>query len=174
MKIRMVPTIGGRRPGPFEAAGDGIGPVALATRIHPSKSLGVQLLAFRVGAQGGGVTVTVGLAHGMAAGRKSHGFFVVHGHPRKGGSDILGRAQRIGLTVHAFGVHVNETHLDGGQRIRQRIAIHGVGVTVFGQPFLLATPIHVLFGMPNVFATTCKTKGFETHGFVGHVPRQNH
>ena len=118
MKVRMVPTIGGRRPGPFEAAGDGIGPVALATGIDPSKTLGVQLLAFRVGAQGRGVTVTVGLAHGMAAGRKCHGFFIVHGHPRKSGTDILGRAQWIGLAIHPFGVDVNETHLDGGQRVR--------------------------------------------------------
>ena len=114
----MVPSIGGRRPGPFEAAGDGIGPVTLSSGIDPSKTLGMQLFAFRVGAQGRGVTVTVGLAHGMAAGRKSHGFFVVHGHPRKSGTDILGRAQWIGLAIHPFGVDVNETHLDGGQRVR--------------------------------------------------------
>ena len=51
-------------------------------------------------------------AEGMPAGNQSHGFFVVHGHARKGFADVPARGNRVRIAIRAFGVYVNQTHLN--------------------------------------------------------------
>ncbi len=65
----------------------------------------------------GGRAGAVGLAEGVAASDERHGFFVVEGYARKGFADVPGRRDGIGIAVRTFGVHVDQAHLHGGQRV---------------------------------------------------------
>ena len=56
-------------------------------------------------------------AHGVAACGEGHSFFVIHGHAGKGDAHILCCFQWVGLAVDAFGVHIDQTHFDGGQGV---------------------------------------------------------
>ena len=65
----------------------------------------------------------MGLAEGVAAGDQRDGFLVVHRHAAEGVADVVGRRERIGIAVRAFGVDVNQAHLHRGQRILQIAAV---------------------------------------------------
>ena len=116
------------------------------------------------------------LADGVATCGECHGFLIVHRHAGKGFADHAGRLHRIGLAVHAFGVHIDQAHMDGRQRVFQRGGIGQIGITVFRgrQPFGFRTPIDVLFGGPDVFAAKGKAIGLEPHAFIGDGPGKDH
>jgi hypothetical protein len=61
----------------------------------------------------------VRLAEGVSAGHERDGLLVVHRHAGEGLAHIAARGHRIGLAVGAFGVHVDQAHLHGGQRVLQ-------------------------------------------------------
>ena len=64
-----------------------------------------------------GIGRAVGLAERVAAGNERNGLFVVHRHAGEGFADIPRRGERIGIAVGAFRIHVNQTHLNGAERI---------------------------------------------------------
>ncbi len=57
----------------------------------------------------------VRFAEGVAAGDEGDGFFVVHGHAAEGYADVACSGGGIGLAVGAFGVHVDQAHVGGGE-----------------------------------------------------------
>jgi hypothetical protein len=67
----------------------------------------------------GGRSGAVALPEGVAAGNQGHGFFVVHAHAGEGLAHIAARGHRVGVAVGAFGVHIDQPHLHGGQRVFQ-------------------------------------------------------
>ena len=130
---------------------------------------------FGIGTQILGLAIAVCFAHGVTTGGQGHGLFVVHGHASKRHTHIVCRAQRIGFATHAFGVHIDQTHLHSGQGVFERFAV--VARTFIAgrcQPLFFRTPINVELGVPNVFATKRVTVGFQTHGLISHVTRQDH
>jgi len=175
VKIGVVPPVRGGGPGPFQTAGHRMFSISLPFGVHPAETLVFEGGCFRTGTQHGGVAVAMCFAHRMATGRKGYRFLVVHGHSGEGGSHILCCAQGIRLAVDPFGIHIDETHLNGRQGILKRFPVFIVGVAVFGgsQPLLLSTPVYVLLRMPDVFTAAAETKGPETHRFIGHVSRQD-
>ena len=111
------------------------------------------------------------LAEGVTAGGQRHGLFVVHCHARERLANVTGRGQRIGISVGAFGVDVNEAHLDCGQRVFQ-LAI--TAVAFVAEPFRFRSPVDVILRLPNVFASAGEAEGFEPHGFERAISRKNH
>ena len=59
------------------------------------------------------------LAKGVAADDERNRFFVVHGHAGEGFADVARRARGVGIAVGSLGIHVDETHLDGGKGVSQ-------------------------------------------------------
>ena len=164
-----------RRPRAFDTARHRVAADAARGVVLPAEALFFQFSALGGRAEVGGATVAVRLADRVAAACQGNGFLVVHGHAGKGDAYIVGCLQRVGFAVHAFRVNVDEAHHHGSQRIFQ-ITFAGVAAACAaagGEPFLFRAPVGVLFGMPDVFAPERKTEGFQSHRFVGHIPRED-
>src|SRR3546814_3395916 len=73
-EIAVVPLDRGRRPRAFDAAGGGVARLAAAETVVPAKTLLLDGSAFGLTANQRGVTGTMRLAEGMAAGDQRHGF----------------------------------------------------------------------------------------------------
>ena len=116
-------------------------------------------------------TDTVRLSEGVSTRNECHCFFVVHAHAAESFADVFGGSYRVRNSVRAFRVYINETHLNGCERIFQLAAF---AVPFVFQPFGFRTPVHIFFGFPYIHAATREAKGFETHVFERHVSGQYH
>ncbi len=170
-EIAHVPLgrIGG--PSAFDARGDGIGGLAAEVGVDPAKALRFEIGGFGCIAQSLGIAIAMRLADGMTAAGQSRSFLVVHGHAGKGLADLSCGLERIRLTVHALGVHIDQAHLHGGEGVFHggRVLDALITAVTGGQPFLFRAPIGVFLGVPDIFAAKGEAKGFEAHGFIGHV-----
>ena len=185
-------------PGHFQAGTDGVATDAAAEAALPAHALVFQALAFRFTAHVLGVACTVGLAEGVATGDQGHGFFIVHRHAGEGFADVMGGCDRVGVAFRTFRVHVDQAHLDGGQRVFQvaaggagaalliavtvgigrDLAVAGAGLAlavavIAAQPGRFGTPVDVQVRFPHVLAATGETEGLETHGFQRDVAGQD-
>ena len=172
LKIVVAPLRRRGGPGHFQAAGDRVAALARAVAALPAQALLFDACAFGLLAYQRRIACAVGLAKSVAAGDERHGFFIVHGHARKGVADVARGSEGVGVAVRAFGVHIDQAHLHGGQRVGQ-IALAAVAL-VAAEPGRFSAPVHVLIGFPHVGAATRKTEGLEAHGFERHVPGQDH
>ena len=102
----------------------------------------------------------VGFTERVTTGDQRDRFLVVHRHARKGLADIAARSDRTRLAVRPFGVHVDQTHLHGGQRIL-KVPVAAVALVV--QPLALAAPVNVLFRLPDVLSAAAEAEGLEAH-----------
>ena len=57
------------------------------------------------------------LAERVAADDERHRLLVVHGHAGEGLADVPGGGQRVRLAAGPFGIHVDEAHLHGAERL---------------------------------------------------------
>ena len=118
----------------------------------------------------------MGFADGVAAGDEGDGFLVVHGHACEGFANVFGGGDGVRVSIWAFGVDVDEAHLDGGEGVFE-VALSGVAAVGFvagGEPFGFAAPVDVLIGFPDVFAAAAEAEGFEAGGFEGDVSGEDH
>ncbi|CAB4591938.1 unannotated protein [freshwater metagenome] len=120
--------------------------------VHPAEALFFKPCSFWCRPEVRGVAVPVGLSYSVTASGKRNRFFVVHRHTRERFADLSGGLERIGLTVDAFRVDVDKTHLYGGERVlhRRRVVDVLVSAVARGKPFLLGSPVGVFFGVPHV------------------------
>jgi len=112
----------------------------------------------------------------VTAGDEGDGFLVVHGHACEGFADVFGGGDGVRVAIGAFGVDVDESHLDSGEGIFE-VALSGVAavrVLAGGEPFAFAAPVDVLIGFPDVFAAAAEAEGFEATGFEGDVSGEDH
>ena len=112
-----------------------------------------------------GVTGTVGLAEGVAAGDQRDGLLVVHRHPGEGLADVARRGERVRVAVRALGVDVDQPHLDGAEGL---VELALAGVALVAQPGVLGTPEDLL-GLPDVLAAEAEPEGLEAHVLQGDV-----
>ena len=110
----------GRLSGPstFQPTGNRVVCVSGSVTVDPAKPLVLQRSAFRLGTDvliriGG----TVSFTEGMATSDQGNGFFVVHCHTAERVTNIKRSLERIGVSVGAFWVDVDQTHLHGTERI---------------------------------------------------------
>ena len=113
----------------------------------------------------------MGFAKRMTAGNQSHGFFVIHGHAIERFANVLSRGKRIRLAVWSLWVHVDQSHLNSGERI---LKLPVSRVTLVSQPLAFGSPIDVLLRFPDIFATTGESKRFQTHRLEGNISGQDH
>ena len=89
----------------------------------------------------------MGLAEGVTASNQRDRFFVIHRHACEGFANIPRRSDRIRVAVRPFRIHVDQAHLNGGERIIQLTVAR---VALVRQPLALGAPIDVLFGLPGI------------------------
>ena len=105
------------------------------------------------------------LAEGVTAGDQRNGFFVIHSHACEGFADVARGGDRIGFAVRTFGVHIDESHLHGGEWVIQ-FAV--AGVALIGQPLAFAAPVGGV-RLPHISATAAESEGLESHRLQRHV-----
>jgi hypothetical protein len=149
--------------------------VARAQLVEPAQAHGFDGRRFGFRADQLGIARAVGLAKGVAAGDEGDGLFVVHGHAGEGLAHIAAGGHRVRVAVRAFGVHVDQAHLHGGQGVLELTvaAVAAVRLVAGGQPLGFGAPVDVVFGCPDVGAATTESKGLEAHGFHGDVAREH-
>ena len=175
VEVTVVPFRGVGGPSAFDAAGHGVATHAAGGVVLPAKALLVDLGALRCRTVVFGAAIAVGFTDGVTTGGQRAGLFVVHGHASECQTHIVRRALRIWLAHDPLGVDVNQTHLDRSQGVFQRFTVLARSFVAVGggHPLFFRTPVHVLFGVPDVFATKRESIGLQTHGFVGDVASQN-
>ena len=171
VEVAVVPLGGVRRPGAFEPRRGGVRALAGAEAIGPAEAHHFDRRAFRFGAHEGRIAGAVHLAEGVTAGHKGHRLFVVHRHARERLADVAGRGHRIGDAVRAFGVHVDETHLHGRERILEFTVARIAAVFLLAgrEPLAFAAPVDVLLGLPHVLSAEAEAEGLEAHRFHADV-----
>ena len=110
-------------------------------------------------------------SEGMAARNEGDSLLVIHRHAGEGLTDVPCCSKRVWIAIWAFRIDVNQSHLNGGQRVR-KVAIATVSLVI--EPLSFGAPIDVFFGFPDIRASTGKSKGFEPHRFQSNVSSENH
>src|SRR5271165_6862895 len=113
----------------------------------------------------------MGLAERVSAGDESHRLLVIHRHAGERLTDVLDCGGWIRLAIRPFRIHVNQAHLDGGERIGE-LAV--ATVALVGQPLALRPPVNIFFRLPDVLAPTAETEGLESHRLQGDVTGEDH
>jgi hypothetical protein len=141
--------------------------------VDPTDSLVGQAGRFGFGAVHLGGHGAVHLAEGVATDGERDGLLVVHRHAAECLADVLGGLHRIGDAVGAFGVDVDQAHLDRGERVVERPAAvfpaAGVAIVVDRQPLVLRPPVDVVLGCPDVVAAEGESGRREAHRLEGAV-----
>ena len=133
-----------RGPGDLETARDGVGSLAGFVAALPAETLLLEVAALGFGTDVGRRARAVGLAERVAAGDERHRLLVVHRHAPEGLANVSRGGDGIGLAVRPFGIHVDEAHLHGAERIRQ---LPVAAVALVAEPRGLGSPVDVL-GLP--------------------------
>ena len=160
VKVTVVPLSGIRGPGAFDAAAGGIAALAATEAVLPAEAHLFERGRFRFGADQFRVTRAVTFAESVATSNQGHRFLVVHGHTAEGFADVATGGDGVRHAVGAFGIHINQAHLHGGERIFQ---IAFAAVALVAQPFGFTAPVDVLFRFPDVFASAAEAEGLEAH-----------
>ncbi len=113
----------------------------------------------------------MGFTERVSASDERNGLLVIHRHAAERFANVLGGGERIRLAVGAFRIHVDQTHLNGGERILE-FAI--TGVTLVSQPFAFRPPVNILLRLPNVFATSSESNRLEPHRLERAVAGEDH
>src|SRR5438270_14020435 len=142
-----------RRGGPsdFQAATDRVTSFARFKFALPAEALLFNAGGFRLGTHIARIACAVGLAEGVTAGNQRNRLLIIHCHAGEGLPDVPRRGKRIRLAIRPFGVHIDETHLHGSERI---LKITLSAVAFLRQPLALRPPENVLFGLPDILAPT--------------------
>src|SRR3546814_17990563 len=82
----------------------------------PAEALRDQIAAGRRPAEQRSIAIAMRLAKGVAAGGQRDGLFMVHRHAFERRLDVARRLERIGIPARSFGIDVDQTHLDRGER----------------------------------------------------------
>ncbi len=177
VEIGHVPGNRGGGPGAFDARGDGVVAHAALVARNPAHALLGDVGPFGTGADLGGIARAVGLAEGVTARRQGRRFLIIHPHPTEGLADVAGRLQGVRHPAGAFWVHIDQAHLDSGQRFFQRHVLVGLDaglIALLADPLFLGAPIDILFGLPDVGAAAAESEHRPAHRLDGDIPGQDH
>ena len=166
----VVPGHRGGRPGALEPAGDGVATLAGAVAALPAEAHLLEGGGLGLGADERGVARAVGLAERVPAGDERDRLLVVHRHAAERLPDVHGRGERARGAVRPFRVHVDEAHLDGGERVRQ---LPVAAVALVTEPRVLGSPVDLL-GLPDVLAPAGEAERREPHRLQGAVAGEDH
>src|ERR1019366_1926292 len=172
VEVVVVPLqrVGG--PCAFQPAADRVDAFAAAKGVLPAEALLFDAGSLRFGAD---ILALLGSAMGFAervsAGDEGHRLLVIHRHAAERLSDIPCRSDRIRLSIGPFRIHVDQAHLNSGERI---LELTIAAVALVSQPLDLRAPVSVFFRLPDILAPTAKTEGLESHRLQSDVPGEDH
>ncbi len=166
----MSPLCGSCGPCNFRSSGQCVRPVARLITAHPSESLLFYSCRFGIGAEILRISFAVRLSECMSAGYERNGLFVIHCHAPECFADVFRRKERVGIAVRAFGIDIDQTHLNSRKRIF-KISFAGVSVSIV-EPFLLRAPVYADIGLPYIFSSSRKTEGLESHRLKRNISGQ--
>ena len=154
-------------PGAFDAAGDRVPGLAAAMAADPAEAHLLDGRGFGLGADKRRAARAVAFAEGVTAGGKCDGLLVIHRHARERLAHVATRGDRVRVAVRAFGIHVDQAHLHGRQRVLEHTVagIAAVGLVAGREPFGLGAPVDVFLVLPHVLAPAAETEGLEAHRF---------
>ena len=113
----------------------------------------------------------MGLAEAVSAGDERNRLLVVHGHAREGLANVHGRGERIRLAVRPFRIHIDETHLHGGERILELAVAR---VALVAEPGLLLAPVDGFVRLPDIGAPAAEAECLEAHRLERDVAGEDH
>ena len=146
-EVVVAPLHRGGGPCALQAAGDRVGAVAAAEGVLPAEALLLDGGALGFGADiFAGIGSAVGFAEGVPAGNERNGLLVIHRHAGERLPDIPCRGEWIRLSIGPFRIHVNQAHLNGGERI---VELTIAAVALVPQPLALRPPENVLLRAPR-------------------------
>src|SRR5215469_15788444 len=157
-------------PRALQTAGERVGAFATAIGVSPSQALLFDWGRLRFAAYVAFRYRTMSFSEGMPADNQRSSLHVVHRHPAEGLPDIKSRSHWIGLSLRAFRIDVNQSHLNRAERM---VPLTGFLVAGIGQPFILGTPVRLVF-LPDILAPSAETKRLEAHRLQCDVAGQNH
>src|SRR5690348_10926121 len=167
----VAPLRGRRGPNHFQSAADRVPAFACSELAPPAETLFLNVTGFRYYAHQCRVAGAMRLAKRVTAGNQRNSFFVVHSHAAKRLANIFCRCQRVWLAIWAFGVHVNQAHLHGSERV---LKIAFTAISLIRQPLAFWAPVDVFLRLPGVGAPAAEAERLEAHRLKRHVARQNH
>ena len=170
VEVAVVPLRRRGSPCALEAAGDGVAAVTGAEAALPPESHLVQRRGLRIWTEVGRRSGTVVLAEGVAACDQRHGLIVVHGHAPERLADVVGGKERVGVAVGPLGVHVDEPHLNGRERV---LELTLAAVALVSKPRSLNAPVGPI-RLPHIGTAAAKAERLESHRFERHVAGQDH
>ena len=161
IEIIVAPLRRGRRPRSFESAGDRADTVTLTERVFPAESLMFKTRACRFRADMfSRISRSVSFAEGVTTRNQRNRLFIIHRHSPESLANITRRRNRIGISHRSFRVHINQSHLNGGERI---LKLSITGITLVSEPFALRTPVNVFLRLPNIFTSTGESERLKAH-----------
>ena len=163
VKVAVVPLDWVGSPCTFDTTGNGVSANARLVVARPAKSLFFEGCTLRFRAFVVFRTSTVCLSEGVTACCEGNGFFVVHGHAAKCFTNVLSTEKWVWVCVWTLWVNVDEPHLNCSKRVLKILA--SVAVSVVSKPLIFATPIDVIFRVPDVRSATTETEDRAAHGF---------
>ena len=161
-----------RSPRAFEATGDRVDAFSFAEAVLPAEALFVEARSLGFGADVLiGVGRSVRFAERVPASDEGHRLFVVHRHSPESGANILRSGERIGVSVGAFGIDVDQAHLGRTERLFE---FSITGVTLVVHPLGFRAPVNVRIGFPCIHATAGESEGLEARRFERTVAGEDH
>ena len=94
-------------------------------------------------------------AESVSSGDERDGLLVVHRHAREGLSNVAACSDRTRFAVRPFRIDVDQTHLNGGERI---LEFPVAAVALVSKPLALSSPVNVLFRLPDVLAPASRNR----------------
>ena len=153
-------------PGDLRSSSNSIGSATRSVGTGPTKTLLLNRGTFRFWPHMRDIPSTVGFSKGVTASNESNGFLIVHRHTTKGLTDIVSCSHWVGISVRAFGIYIDETHLHSSERVF-KVTLACVALVV--EPSALSSPVDIVLCFPNVCTSPAKTKGLKAHGFQGDI-----
>ena len=117
IEIAVVPFRRVRFPRAFDTAGGGMNALARTECVDPAQALGFDRCGFGFRSDQFRIAGTVCFTEGVTTSDQCDGFLIVHRHATEGLAYVATGGDRIGFSVGAFRVHVDEPHLYRGQRL---------------------------------------------------------
>ena len=113
----------------------------------------------------------MGLAEAVSAGDERNRLLVVHGHALEGLANVDGGGERIRLAVRPFRIHIDETHLHGGERI---LELPVARVALVAKPGLLLAPVDGFVRLPHIGAPAAEAERLEAHRLERDIAGEDH
>src|SRR5262249_26932638 len=145
-EIAVVPLDGDVGPRALDPARHRVDALPGTAGVVPPEALRLDRTTLGFGTDEVGAVRAVTLAEGVTADDECSSLLVVHGHPRKRLTNVDSCGQRVRVAVRSLGVHVDQTHLHGAERVRK---VAHAAVALVAEPGVFGAP-EDLVGFPDV------------------------